>query len=67
MLLKHGTGGVSEVPYLYLSHLGGFYTTGEKLDFDDRYCEDCGDTDDYIGEYKTQEDLDVLVARHEEG
>ena len=56
-----------EVAYLYLSHLGGFYSVGEKLDFDSRYCEECGDTDDYIGEYKTQAERDLLIAEFSEG
>lgn len=31
--------------YLYESHLGGFYFTDEELSWEDRYCEQCGDSD----------------------
>lgn len=37
------------MPYFYESHMGGIYTTDEERDFDDLYCETCGDSDTYIG------------------
>ena len=35
--------------YIYESHLGGLYTSNEYLDYDDLYCEQCGDSDWLIG------------------
>ena len=37
--------------YIYESHLGGFYTSDEYLDYEDLYCEECGDSDGLFGEY----------------
>jgi hypothetical protein len=39
--------------YLYESHMGGLYSTQEEQDYNDLYCEQCGDSDNFIGEYKT--------------
>lgn len=36
---------MSKVFYIYESHLGGFYHTEKKLSFDERYCDECGDSD----------------------
>ena len=35
--------------HIYESHLGGIYTTDEPQDWDDLYCEQCGDSDWEIG------------------
>ena len=35
--------------YIYESHLGGLYTSTYKLDYDELYCEQCGDSDWLIG------------------
>lgn len=35
--------------YIYQGHLGGLYTSDEYLDYDDLYCEQCGDSDWLIG------------------
>lgn len=39
--------------YLYIYHMGGLYTSDRYLDFDDLYCDSCGDTDEFIGTYYT--------------
>ena len=39
--------------YLYESHMGGLYSTQEEQEFEDLYCEQCGDSDWFIGEYET--------------
>ena len=39
--------------YLYKSHLDGLYTTTDLLDFNDLYCEQCGDSDFYLGSFST--------------
>lgn len=49
------------MPYLYESHLGGFYSVDEPQDSDDLYCEQCGDSDWELGEYETLQDAwDIL-------
>ena len=35
--------------YIYEGHLGSLYTSDEYLDYDDLYCEQCGDSDWLIG------------------
>lgn len=42
--------------YFYESHLGGIYTSNKKYSYDDLYCDECGDSDWYIGEYDSWED-----------
>lgn len=47
--------------YIYESHLGGIYCKGEEIPFDERYCEDCGDCDTYLGRADTMDEaLEVL-------
>lgn len=44
--------------YFYESHLSGvIYTTDYEKDFDELYCEECGDSDWYIGEFDSWEDF----------
>ena len=47
--------------YLYESHLGGIYITDEEQDFENLYCEQCGDSDWLIGSFETIEDFWNLV------
>lgn len=35
--------------FLYESHLGGIYTTDKEQNPDELYCEECGDSDWFIG------------------
>lgn len=35
--------------YIYQGHMGGLYTSDETKDYDDLYCEECGDSDYLIG------------------
>ena len=42
--------------YIYESHMGGLYTSDEPLDYEDLYCEECGDSDQLIGYAETKED-----------
>lgn len=42
--------------YIYESHMGGFFTSDEVLDYEDTYCEECGDSDTFIGWADTQEE-----------
>lgn len=45
------------MPYYYESHMGGWYTSEEPLDYDDLYCEECGDSDQELGWYGDDEDF----------
>ena len=47
--------------YIYESHLGGLYTSDEYLDYDDLYCEQCGDSDWLIGYAATKEEAWKLL------
>ena len=43
--------------YFYRGHLySNIYTEDYELDYDDLYCEQCGDSDDYLGEYDSWAD-----------
>lgn len=37
------------MPYIYESHLGGLFISDEELDFEQCYCEECGDSDNDLG------------------
>lgn len=45
-----------EVMYIYEGHMGGLYTSDEPLDYEDLYCEECGDSDWLVGYATTRED-----------
>ena len=47
--------------YLYESHMGGLYSTQEEQEFEDLYCEQCGDSDWFIGEHETLEEYWNLI------
>ena len=42
--------------YKYEGHLGGLYTSDDVLDYEDLYCEECGDSDWLIGYAETREE-----------
>lgn len=42
--------------YIYQGHLGVLYTSDDILDYEDLYCEECGDSDRLIGYAETRED-----------
>lgn len=42
--------------YIYESHMGGLFVTDEELDFDQTYCETCGDSDYLLGYAETREE-----------
>ena len=37
--------------YIYESHIGGYYASDEEYDYDELYCETCGDSDRLLGEF----------------
>lgn len=39
----------NSMKYIYRSHMGGIYVANEKLSGKQLYCEDCGDSDEYLG------------------
>ena len=47
--------------HIYEGHLGGLYTSDYVLDYEDLYCETCGDSDTYIGYADTREDAWELL------
>ena len=47
--------------YLYESHLGGIYIADEQRDHDDLYCEQCGDSDWFLGTFETIKDFWSLI------
>lgn len=51
--------------YIYLSHIGALFTSEEELDFDDRYCELCGDYDWFIGCANTKEEARNLLINND--
>ena len=42
--------------YIYESHMGGLYTSDRVLEYEEIYCEQCGDTDWLIGYAESKED-----------
>ena len=46
--------------YIYENHLGGIYWSNSQLDYDDLYCDECGDSDSLIGEY----DPDDIISNN---
>lgn len=42
--------------YIYEGHLGSLYTSDDSLDYEDLYCEECGDSDWLIGYAETREE-----------
>ncbi len=51
--------------YLYANHMGGYYDSSHEMDYDDLYCETCGDSDTLIGEYETEEERERLIEEWE--
>ena len=42
--------------YIYEGHLGSLYVSDYELDYDDLYCEECGDSDWLIGHAETRKE-----------
>lgn len=42
--------------YIYESHMGYLYVDDNILDYDEQYCEQCGDSDWFIGRANTREE-----------
>lgn len=50
-----------EERYLYESHLGGCYSSENEYDYEDLYCEDCGDSDWLLGTFTDEKSLRKLL------
>lgn len=50
--------------YIYEGHLGGLYTSEEPLEYEDLYCEECGDSDNLIGYAETKEEVWDLLKNN---
>lgn len=48
--------------YLYASHMGGYYVTDHELSPDEQYCEQCGDSDHYVGGWDDEDDEETSKA-----
>ena len=42
--------------YIYESHMGGLFVSDEILDYEQTYCETCGDSDRLIGYAENREE-----------
>lgn len=50
--------------HVYESHLGGFYTSKNYYNYEDLYCEECGDSDDYIGYFDSAVKALAYIANY---
>ena len=41
--------------YIYEDHMGGIYVSDRELSYEERYCEQCGDTDWFVGYAHTRQ------------
>lgn len=48
--------------YIYESHLGGLYTSEYLYDYDELYCEECGDCDREMGNFESAVDVLAYMA-----
>ena len=47
--------------YIYEGHMGSLYTSNRKLSYEERHCEQCGDSDWLIGYANTREEAWELL------
>lgn len=47
--------------YVYESHMGGLYTLDYYADYDDLYCDTCGDADELLGEASNRTEAWTLL------
>lgn len=49
--------------YLYESHLGDAYITKRKMSYDETHCDTCNDSDELLGEFKSEAQLRKMLER----
>lgn len=47
--------------YIYQSHMGGLFVSDDVLDYEQIYCETCGDSDFLLGYAETREEAWELL------
>ena len=47
--------------YVYEGHMGNLYATDRQLSYDERHCEQCGDTDWFFGTADTKDEAWELL------
>lgn len=52
--------------HIYENHLGGLYSSDEYHEEYTAYCDQCGDSDYYLGFFKTAKDLYDSQAQEDE-
>lgn len=50
--------------HVYENHLGGYYTTEHRLTYEEEYCEQCGDSDWYLGQVANEKEAERLYNEH---
>lgn len=54
--------------YVYEDHLSGkFYITNNEQSYEERYCEQCGDSDWLVKEFKTEKEANEYIESDEYG
>ena len=49
----------------YIDHLyGNLYSSIDYLDYDDIYCEECGDSDTYLGYFESEEEAEKAYREY---
>ena len=51
--------------FIRKSHGGGLYVSDEDLEYDFLYCETCGDSDRWMGEFETEGELKGLLLEND--
>jgi len=51
--------------HYYVDHLyGNLYSSNSELSFDELYCEECGDSDTYLGTFETEEEAELAYRKY---
>lgn len=50
--------------FVYEDHLGGLYISPIEIEFEDLYCEQCGDSDTLLDFFQTLKDAEDFVKEY---
>lgn len=51
--------------FVYSSHLGyGVFYSDRRLDYEETYCDECGDSDNFLGEFYTRKQLKRILKNN---